>query len=81
MRLDLIIEEDMAEEIGRILGYDKVKGEIPKINFQPKQNEIYSKILFARTKLLNDGYSEVMNSTFCNTGEVSVLASASDRIF
>jgi phenylalanyl-tRNA synthetase beta chain len=81
MRLDLIIEEDMAEEIGRILGYDKVKGEIPKINFQPKQNEIYSKILFARTKLLNDGYSEVMNSTFCNTGEVSVLASASDKNF
>ena len=28
MRLDLVVEEDMAEEIGRILGYDKVKGNI-----------------------------------------------------
>lgn len=81
MRLDLVIEEDIAEEIGRILGYDKVKGEIPKINFQPKQNETYLKISSARNKLLNDGYSEVMNSTFCNAGEVSVLASASDKNF
>lgn len=79
MRLDLVIEEDMAEEIGRIIGYDRIKGEIPKINFQPKQNEIYAKILFARNKLLNDGYSEVMTTTFRNSGEVSVLASASDK--
>ena len=54
MRLDLVIEEDMAEEIGRILGYDKVKGKLPKIDFKPKQNETYSKILFAKNKLLND---------------------------
>jgi phenylalanyl-tRNA synthetase beta chain len=81
MRLDLVIEEDIAEEIGRILGYDKVKPKIPKINFEPKLNEIYSKILFTRNKLLNDGYSEVMNSTFRNSGEVSVLASASDKKF
>jgi len=91
LRLDLAIEEDMAEEIGRILGYDKVKGNVPKINlprlpsgkagFLPKQNEIYLKILSTRNKLLSDGYSEVMNSTFCNDGEVSVLASASDKNF
>ncbi len=81
MRLDLVIEEDMAEEVGRILGYDKVKVKISKINFQPKQNETYAKILWARNKLLNDGYSEVMNSSFRNTGEVSVLASASDKNF
>jgi phenylalanyl-tRNA synthetase beta chain len=81
MRLDLVIEEDMAEEIGRILGYDKVKGKISKIEFKPKQNETYAKILWARNKLLEDGYSEVMNSTFRNNGEVEVLASASDKKF
>jgi phenylalanyl-tRNA synthetase beta subunit len=81
MRLDLVIEEDMAEEVGRILGYDKVKVKISKINFQPKQNETYAKILWARNKLLNDGYSEVMNSSFRKSGEVSVLASASDKNF
>ncbi len=81
MRLDLNIEEDMAEEIGRILGYDKVKGKNPNINFQPKKNETYSKILWARHKLLLDGYSEVMTSSFRDKGEVSVLASASDKNF
>jgi phenylalanyl-tRNA synthetase beta subunit len=35
LRLDLETEEDMAEEIGRVIGYDKLKSELPKINFKP----------------------------------------------
>ncbi len=81
MRLDLVIEEDMAEEIVRILGYDKVKGNLPKINFKPKVNETYAKIYWARNKLLSDGYSEVMTYTFCDKGEVEVQNSASDKKF
>ena len=81
MRLDLTIEEDMAEEIGRIMGYDKVKPQIPKINFKPKVNETYAKIISARHKLLGDGYSEVMTYAFKDSGEVEVLASASDKKF
>ncbi|HEV7702046.1 MAG TPA: phenylalanine--tRNA ligase subunit beta [Candidatus Paceibacterota bacterium] len=81
MRLDLEIEEDMAEEIGRILGYDRVKGVIPKINFKPKVNETYQKITFARNKLLASEYSEVMTYTFCNKGELEVMQSASDKKF
>ena len=81
MRLDLTIEEDMAEEIGRILGYDKVKPKIPKISFTPKQNEIYAKIVWARNKLLGEGYSEVMTYAFCDKGEVEVQNSASDKKF
>ncbi|MEK9182643.1 MAG: phenylalanine--tRNA ligase beta subunit-related protein, partial [Patescibacteria group bacterium] len=91
MRLDLAIEEDMAEEIGRILGYDKVKGNIPKIDlpelpsgkagFKPKVNETYAKISWARNKLLNEGYSEVMTYVFQDKGEVEVMQSASDKKF
>jgi len=81
MRLDLEIEEDMAEEIGRILGYDKVTPKIPKINFKPKQNEIYAKITSARNKLLSEGYSEVMTYAFCDKGEMEVQNSASDKKF
>ena len=79
MRLDLNIEEDAAEEIGRILGYDKVKPKIPKIEFLPKQNDTYAKIVWARNKLLNEGYSEVMTTSFKSKGKVSVMASASDK--
>lgn len=81
MRLDLILEEDMAEEIGRVLGYDKVKPIVPKINFTLKVNETYAKITSARTKLLNDGYSEVMTYVFRDKGEVEVMQSASDKKF
>ena len=81
MRLDLTLEEDMAEEIGRILGYDKVKPKLPKINFKTKVNETFAKISYARNKLLNEGYSEVMTYAFRDTGEVEVLASASDKKF
>ena len=81
LRLDLEVEEDMAEEIGRVLGYDRVKGSIPKIPFIPKENDIYSKISRTRHKLLNEGYSEVMTTSFRDKGKVSVLASASDKNF
>ncbi len=81
MRLDLVIEEDMAEEIGRILGYDKVKPVLPKINFKPKENDTYTKIRWARNKLLSQGYSEVMTYVFRDKGEVEVMQSASDKKF
>jgi phenylalanyl-tRNA synthetase beta chain len=81
MRFDLNIEEDMAEEIGRIIGYDRVLPKVPEINFKPQTNEIYTKMLWAREKLLYDGYSEVMTYVFREKGEVEVLASASDKKF
>lgn len=81
MRLDLNIEEDMAEEVGRILGYDKIKAEIPKIDFKPRINETYAQISWARNKLLEDGYSEVVTYIFVDKGEVEVMESTSDKKF
>ncbi len=81
MRFDLVIEEDVAEEIGRFLGYDKVEAKKPKIDFQPSQNETFQKISKARNKLLGDGYSEVITYVFRDKGSVSFLASASDKKF
>lgn len=81
MRMDLNIEEDMAEEIGRVLGYDKVTPEIPKIEFKAKENDVFAKITAVRAKLLSEGYSEVMTYSFTNKGDLEVLASASDKKF
>lgn len=80
-RLDLNIEEDMAEEIGRILGYEKIEAKLPEINKNPKENKNFEKINWARNKLLNDGYSEVMTYVFRDKGEVEVFESASDKKF
>ncbi|MEK7572594.1 MAG: phenylalanine--tRNA ligase subunit beta [Patescibacteria group bacterium] len=81
LRIDISGPHDLVEEVGRILGYEKISPQIPKINFKPKINETFYKILWARNKLLNDGYSEIMTYAFCNTGEVEVLSSASDKKF
>lgn len=81
MRFDLNIEEDIAEEIGRVLGYSKVESKTPQIKFEPKVNDIFSKTNWARNKLLTDGYNEVMTYVFRDKGEVEVLASPSDKKF
>ncbi len=80
-RLDLENPIDMAEEIGRIYGYDKLIPSMPKISFEPKQNETYQKILAVRSHLINEGYREVMTYAFGKKGDVEVLASASDKNF
>ncbi|KKQ34742.1 MAG: Phenylalanine-tRNA ligase beta subunit [Candidatus Nomurabacteria bacterium GW2011_GWB1_37_5] len=81
LRLDITGPHDLTEEVGRILGYDKIEEKIPSIKFGKKINEIYYKTLWARNKLLSEGYSEVMTYTFQSKGKVEVLASASNKKF
>ncbi len=82
LRLDLETPTDMAEEIGRIYGYDKLNPTLPQIGTKSLSgNEIYEKILAVRSHLLNEGYREVMTYAFGKKGEVEVLASASDKNF
>jgi len=71
-RLDLNITEDLVEEVGRVMGYDKVVPVMPKINTVPKINKTFAKILSARKFLLEKSYSEVMTYTFVKKGEVEV---------
>ena len=81
LRLDITGGHDMVEDIGRAYGYEKIKGEIPILNFNKKDNEIWTKICFAKNKLINDGYFEVMNYALTNKGEIEILAAASDKNF
>jgi phenylalanyl-tRNA synthetase beta chain len=81
LRLDLVNREDMAEEIGRIYGLDKIKGVVPSIKGDSKKNEVYEKIVNARNILVEAGYREVMTYTFVDKGDIEVLASASDKKF
>jgi phenylalanyl-tRNA synthetase beta subunit len=81
LRLDLVGPHDMAEEIGRVYGYDKVIPVLPQRDFIPKENETYLKTLKIRNTLVSDGYREVMTYAFANKGDIEVLASASDKKF
>ena len=81
LRLDLTGTHDMVEEIGRIIGYDKVVPTIPKIDFSPKTNDIYTQMSLTRKILLENGYNEVMNYAFCKKGKVEVARAAKGKEF
>lgn len=81
LRLDIIGGHDMVEDIGRAYGYEKIKGELPKLDFNKKDNDTWIKICLAKNKLVNNGYKEVMNYALVDKGEIEILASASDKNF
>ncbi len=73
-RLDLRIPEDLIEEIGRIYGYDKIPVEsLDSIPFDPQVNESFFREQELRNFFLERGFSELMNYTFTEEGELRVL--------
>ena len=72
LRLDLVTEHDMAEEIGRVIGYGTLVPQMPQIAFTPRVNDTYTRMRVAREKLLSDGYSEAMTYAFGKKGAVEV---------
>ncbi len=81
LRLDLGAPHDFVEEVGRILGYDKVNAVIPKLDWKPQINDVFYKTLAVKKHFIDAGYSEVMTYTFRNKGEVEMLKTASDKKF
>ena len=81
LRLDLEKPCDMAEEIGRILGYDTVNPHLPQISFESEKNTTYIQMCTAREKLLADGYSEVMTYAFTKKGAVEVARAPRGKEF
>ncbi len=80
LRIDLTSVNDVAEEIGRVIGYDKLVPVIPRIDFVPKKNKKpfgfaqgrHEKIKKIREILLQNGYNEVVTYAFCKSGIVEV---------
>ncbi|MEK7208098.1 MAG: phenylalanine--tRNA ligase subunit beta [Patescibacteria group bacterium] len=72
-RMDLNIAEDIAEEVGRIVGYDKIPAVLP-----PKKNGAIEtpKSFYYEWKireiLAKEGFSEVMTSSFMPHGDVEI---------
>ncbi|MCF7843746.1 C40 family peptidase [Candidatus Gracilibacteria bacterium] len=78
VRLDIRIKENLAEEIGRILGYEKLSPTLPQLN----RVGIVHKRMFYENKireiLFEHGFSEVMTYTFGNKGEVELVKGLAD---
>jgi phenylalanyl-tRNA synthetase beta chain len=82
-RLDLNIEADLIEEIGRIYGYDKIADqEISEMDFQAKNNTEYLVTSIIRKTLIENGFSEVVTYSFVEKGELQpVKPIANDKAF
>ena len=79
-RLDLTIPEDIAEEVGRIVGYDTIKpSELPPLSKKPEINPDFFAAERAREDLIAQGYSEVYASVFAEKGE-RVVANKVDGV-
>jgi len=81
LRIDLIGPHDLTEEVIRILGYDRLPEKLPEIKNTKKANDVFQKMLLVRSKLLKDGYSEIMTYVFRDSGDIEVLASATGKNF
>lgn len=81
LRSDLVSSEDVVEEVGRVLGYEKVVPQIPKINFKPKINETFFHMLAVRKYFFDKGFSEVMTYTLSKKGVREVARGPKGKSF
>ncbi|MFA6295014.1 MAG: phenylalanine--tRNA ligase subunit beta [Candidatus Paceibacterota bacterium] len=82
-RLDLNIKEDIVEEVGRIYGYDKIKGILPPVT---KNKVEVLPIYYISEKIKNiladQGFSEVSLYTLVEKGEIETAKPlAKDKAF
>ncbi len=78
VRLDIRIKEDLAEEIGRILGYDQLVPTLPTLN---RTGLVHKRMYYEnkiRQILVDDNFSEVITYTFGNEGNVEIVKGLAD---
>lgn len=69
-RRDLNIPEDLVEEVGRILGYDKIEpAALPPLEGAIDQNKFHG-IERLKDFLIERGFTEISTQTFAPTGDI-----------
>src|SRR3990167_4501355 len=72
-RPDLKIKEDIAEEVARIYGYEKIKEKSPEgLLVPPKRNDVLFFTTAARNIMAGLGFSEVYNYSFVKNGDLEL---------
>ncbi|MBI2623854.1 MAG: phenylalanine--tRNA ligase subunit beta [Candidatus Liptonbacteria bacterium] len=75
-RQDLRIPEDIVEEVGRLVGYDKIPATLPPSPPEGYGGQCPPKQFYwewhIRAFLVGEGFSEVMTSSFSEKGEVAI---------
>ncbi len=79
LRLDLTNAQDIAEEVSRLYGLDKIEAMPLSLSEKPKVNDIFLKTLAVRTKLVADGYKETITYAFRKKGVFEVARGVGDK--
>ena len=72
IRNDLAIPEDIAEEVGRLYGYEKIKGVLPKKEKVSSINKNFYYTEKIKTVLASLGFSEIYTPTIVDNGDVEI---------
>lgn len=71
-RLDIQSEHDVIEEVGRVLGLERVSEKpLAEMDFAPAQNKMYAVSQKIKSALNDLGFSEVYTYTFVPTGVIA----------
>ncbi len=76
-RQDLSMPEDIAEEVARIFGYDKIPAELPQV-FKPVFEDVESSkkrrfLRSIRNFIINLGFNEAVNFSFISPEELNIF--------
>ncbi|MBP6858046.1 MAG: phenylalanine--tRNA ligase subunit beta [Candidatus Pacebacteria bacterium] len=78
-RLDITGPHDIAEEIGRLVGYDRIPvSELPFKPIASKESE-YNATVATKYWLAQNGFREVMNYSFTKKGDVYISYGSKDK--
>ena len=73
-RRDILIEEDLIEEVGRIYGYEKIKNEFPVMSLKlPEKNDSFLMQLKIKGKMKEARFTEVVNYSFISKDDKDVF--------
>ena len=68
-RLDLRIEEDIADEVGRIIGFDKIPSKLtPELSKKTPINKVFYTAEKIKNSLISSGFSETLLYSLVNSG-------------
>ena len=78
-RLDITGIHDIAEEVGRLIGYDRIPALSIPFTLVADNNSQYKVVTSVKYWLAQNGFREVMNYTFTKKGEVYVSYGTKDK--
>lgn len=78
-RLDITGPHDIAEEVGRMVGYDRIPVSALPFTLTPNKESEYSVITAVKYWLAQNGFREVMNYSFTKKGDVYIAYGAKDK--